>query len=295
MPCFSPLKGWRGAPTAAGPAGIVFSRKESTGMHMQVPCGGCLGCRLERSREWGVRCVHEAKMHEKNCFITLTYDEEHLPPNGGLDRRGFPGFIRSLRQKLQRECVKASSACKKIRYFHAGEYGTLTRRPHYHALIFGYDFPDKVKTVERKGNVVFSSEELEDVWAKGMCEIGTLTLGSAQYVAKYILAKNSGPMVEGEAVREFATMSSRPGIGKTWYDKWKDDVYPSDQIVIEGKVSKPPAYYDLLLERENPKMFAAVKAARTEKRRKEDETEERLMDIEVCTRARINLKAERGL
>ena len=90
-------------------------------------------------------------------------------------------------------------------------------------------------------------------------------------------------------------MSNRPGIGKSWYDRWKDDVYPSDQIVIEGQVSKPPAYYDKLLEREDPQMWKAVKSARREKRRREDETEERLHVIEKCTRARINLRGERGL
>ncbi len=289
MPCFYPLKGWRGAPNGNGPAGIVFSRKESTGIYMQVPCGQCIGCRLERSRQWAIRCVHEAKMHDKNCFLTLTLDPEYIPLHGTLDKTHFPGFIKRLRKRLEP---------LKIRYFHAGEYGRVTRRPHYHALIFGYDFPDKTKWSERNGNVVFRSNELEEVWGLGFCEIGSLTFESAQYVARYIVDKITGNVAEeyyDGREPEFATMSTRPGIGRMWFDKWWRDVYPSDQVVIRGKVMKPPAYYDRILEAERPDMFEAVKTARTKKRHKEDETEERLAVIETCTKARLTLRGERGL
>jgi len=281
--------GWRGAPRGAGPAGIVFKRSESTGIPMQVPCGGCLGCRLERSRQWAVRCVHEAKMHDENSFVTLTYDPENIPLHGTLDKKAFPGFIKRLRDRL----------ADRVRYFHAGEYGTNTRRPHYHAIIFGYGFPDKTKWLERNGNQVFRSKELEDVWGQGMCEIGSVTFGSAQYVAKYIVDKVTGRTAADYypdgVCSEFASMSTRPGIGKPWYDKWKKDVYPSDEIVIEGKVSKPPRYYDRLLEAEDPAMYKRVKAARTEKRRREDENDERREVIETCTYARLHLRGERGL
>jgi len=294
MPCFSPLKGWRGAPTAHGPAGIVFKRSESTGIPMQVPCGGCLGCRLERSRQWAVRCVHEAKMHENNSFVTLTYDPENIPLHGSLDRKAFPGFVKRLRKRIADRTEGAG-----LRYFHAGEYGTNTRRPHYHAIIFGYGFPDKSKWTERHGNVVYRSDELEEVWGLGMCEIGSVTFGSAQYVAKYIVDKVTGDAATtyypAGISPEFATMSTKPGIGKPWYDKWKKDVYPSDQVVVDGKVSKPPRYYDKLLEAEDPAMYARVKAARSEKRHKEDETDERRTAIETCTYARLNLREERGL
>ncbi len=289
MPCFYPLKGWRGAPNGNGPAGIVFNRKTSTGIYMQVPCGQCIGCRLERSRQWAIRCVHEAKMHDESCFVTLTYDPENIPVGGTLDKKAFPRFIKRLRRRI--EPVK-------IRYFHAGEYGTVTRRPHYHALIFGWNFPDKTQWSQRDGNVVFRSQQLEDVWALGFCEIGSLTFESAQYVARYIVEKITGDVAEHYyegREPEFATMSTVPGIGRTWFDKWWRDVYPSDQIVIRGKVSKPPVYYDRILEAQHPDMFQTVKAARTEKRRREDETEERLAVIEVCTKARLKLKGERGL
>ena len=267
------------------PSGIVFDIRKSAGIPMQVPCGSCLGCRMERSRQWAIRCVHEAKMHDENSFVTLTYDPENIPPKGSLDKKAFPAFIKRLRKRIG----------DKVRYLHAGEYGTNTRRPHYHAIIFGYGFPDKSKWTERMGNSVFRSEELEDVWGQGMCEIGTVTYGSAMYVAKYIIQKNAAEFYPSGIQPEFATMSNRPGIGKPWYDKWKGDVYPSDQIVIDGQVSKPPAYYDKLLDRDNPEMMQAIRTARAEKRHKEDETEERLRVRELCANARLNLRGERGL
>lgn len=237
-------------------------------------------------------------MHEHNSFVTLTYDELHIPERGTLDKKAFPGFIKRLRKKIADRSLREGKAVDYLRYFHAGEYGEKTRRPHYHALIFGYGFPDKSKSSERMGNAVYRSQELEDLWQKGNCEIGSVTFASAQYVAKYIVDKVSGnPANEYYDGREpeFATMSMRPGIGRSWYEKWKHDVYPSDQIVMQGKVSKPPAYYDKLLEAENPEMFAAVKAARAEKRQTENETDDRLLVREVCTHARLNLKGGRGL
>lgn len=297
MPCFHPLEGWRGAPLAGQPTGIVFNRRASTGIKMRVPCGQCIGCRLERSRQWAVRAMHEAKMHDHSCFVTLTYDPENIPLGGTLDRKAFPSFVKRLRKKVADRNLKEGKAVDYLRYFHAGEYGKDTRRPHYHALIFGYDFPDKTKWSERSGNAVFRSVELEETWGLGFCEIGSLTFQSAQYVAKYIVDKKNGTWAEEYyqgREPEFATMSRRPGIGRTWYDKWKDDVYPSDQVVIDGRVSKPPAYYDRLLEAEDPQMFEAVRAARAEKRHREDETDDRLEVREVCTYARLNVRPKGG-
>lgn len=229
--------------------------------------------------------MHEAKMHEKNCFITLTYDPENIPVGGSLDRRAFPNFVKRLRKRLTDRSGEGSAG---LRYFHAGEYGTNTRRPHYHALIFGYDFPDKTQWSERDGAAVFRSKELEDCWDLGFCEIGSLTYESAQYVAKYVVDKIGGPRAdeyyEGREP-EFATMSTSPGIGRTWYERWKADVYPSDQVVLNGKVGKPPRYYDRLLEAEDPKMFERVKAARAVRgRKKGDDSDERLVAREgFCT------------
>lgn len=269
--------------------GITFNPRQSVGVAMQVPCGQCIGCRLERARQWAMRCVHESKMHDSSCMVTLTYDPENIPVGGTLDKKEFPGFMKKLRKELHPQ---------KIRYFHAGEYGEKNRRPHYHALIFGYAFPDRTPWGSKDGNAIFRSRQLEKIWDLGFCTICELNFKTAAYVARYVVDKVTGSRgdeyYQGR-VPEFATMSLRPGIGRTWYDKWKKDVYPSDMVVMNGLVMKPPAYYDGILEVEDPLMFAAVKAARTEKRHREDETDERREVIETCTYARLNLRGGRKL
>ena len=130
MPCFSPLDGYRSRTVnASGKRSIVFDIHE--GFHdrpVSVPCGQCVGCRLEKSRQWAMRCVHEASLYDENCFITLTYDDEFLPVGGSLDKGAFPRFMKRLRKKFEP---------RRIRFYHAGEYGDRFGRPHYHALLFG--------------------------------------------------------------------------------------------------------------------------------------------------------------
>ena len=100
--------------------------------YVALPCGQCHGCRLERSRQWAVRCLHESTLHAQNCFITLTYDDANLPTNGSLYYPDFQKFVRSLRD-----------AGYIFRYYMAGEYGSNFDRPHYHSILFGMHFPDK--------------------------------------------------------------------------------------------------------------------------------------------------------
>src|SRR4051794_29862641 len=100
MPCFRPLKGYRARVTNpdTGKRSIVFNaRKGFNDLPVDLPCGQCIGCRLERSRQWAIRCSHEAKLHEENCFITLTYAPEHLPPGGTLVVKDFQDFMKRLR------------------------------------------------------------------------------------------------------------------------------------------------------------------------------------------------------
>ena len=130
MACFKPLKGYR------SPSGkITFDRKNSTGQLAEAPCGQCLGCRLDYAQEWAIRCMHEAEMQDNNSFITLTYDDQNLPRHGSLDKTHFQKFMKRMREHL---------SPLKIRFYHCGEYGEKYTRPHYHSLIFGYDFPDGV-------------------------------------------------------------------------------------------------------------------------------------------------------
>ena len=130
--CFHPLKAWRShyVNPANGKRGITFSiSKAYTDLPISIPCGQCIGCRLHKSRMWAVRCAHEMQMHEDNCFITLTYNAEHLPAPETLLLRDFQLFMKTLRNKNGAG----------IRFFHCGEYGDKLARPHYHALLFGHD------------------------------------------------------------------------------------------------------------------------------------------------------------
>lgn len=268
MPCFSPLKGYRGKiPGPSGKYPIVFNVNDGyADRPVEVSCGQCVGCRLERSRQWAVRCVHEASQHEENAFITLTYGPEHLPSNHSLRPRDFNLFMKRLRKRIG----------TKIRYFHCGEYGDKEQRPHYHALIFGYDFPDKTLWREtRDGHRLYMSKLLDDTWNMGISVIGNVTFESAAYTARYIMKKKTGPMAENhykhidpetgevsQRVPEYVTMSRRPGIGKDWIDKYAGDAYPSDFVVLEGKKHRPPRFYDQQLEEFDTEIHAQIKRGR---------------------------------
>jgi len=294
MPCFHPLQGYRARhPGANGKRAVVFNRTDGwVDLPVTIPCGQCIGCRLERSRQWAVRCTHEASLYQKNAFITLTYNNESLPEFGTLDRKAFPKFIKRLRRRIDGN----------VRYFHCGEYGEITSRPHYHACLFGFDFEDKYQWTVRNDLPVWRSPFLEKLWPYGNSEIGSVTFESAAYVARYILKKVTGfaardhyeiiDPLTGEIRQrepEYTTMSRRPGIGKTWYDQFNQEVFPSDEIIIRGKKQKPPRYYHEQYEIVDPEGAADVSKRRNEHRNRMDETPERLQVREVCTEKRTNL------
>lgn len=223
---------------------------------MLVPCGQCLGCRLERSRQWAVRCMHEASLYERNCFLTLTYDKVHLPSDRSLHLEHFQNFMKRLRKSV---------APEKIRFYHCGEYGENLGRPHYHALLFNHDFEDKKYFSERSGNKIFTSDKLSGLWNMGHAVIGNVTFDSAAYVARYVMKKVTGEKKEswyGPLKPEYTTMSRRPGIGKGWFDKFSSDVYPYDRVVVRGVNTRPPRFYDNLLGSRDPGQLAVLKVHR---------------------------------
>lgn len=268
MGCYHPLTGWRSKTVnSSGKRSIVFDAKLAfRDMHIEVPCGQCIGCRLERSRQWAVRCVHEASLHEANCFITLTYSPDKLPKNGSLDIKHFQDFMKRLRKEYGNG----------IRYFHCGEYGEQNTRPHYHACIFNFDFPDKEKWKINNGYTYYTSAKLEKLWGHGFCTVGELTFETAAYVARYVTKKITGTAAlshyggyldndgvpQFEKHPEYITMSRRPGIASGWYDKYKKDVYNYDSVVIKGKEIKPPKYYDSKFDIDEPKEMYNIKLNR---------------------------------
>lgn len=306
MACFAPLFAFQSLTEGAGGKRAVVFKRPSGYAYVPVtlPCGGCDGCRLERSRQWAVRCMHEASLYTQNCMMTLTYDDEHLPHGGSLDREAFPLFMKRLRKEVYDGAFRGVD---KVRYFHCGEYGARFGRPHYHALMFGLDFADKVPWALREGYPVWRSARLEKLWPNGQSELGSVTFESAAYVARYVMKKvmgaaalehyrvvdlESGEVVDREP--EYTTMSRRPGIGKAWFDKFKDDVYPSDEVIVRGHECRPPRFYDTLYELVDGPGALEVSRARARARCKEDSTPERLADREKCLQARLQ-RAERVL
>jgi len=262
-----------------------------------LPCGQCTGCRLERSRQWAIRCSHEASLYDENSFITLTYKDDALPPYGSLQKAHFQKFMKRLRK---------ANPGRKIRYYHCGEYGDDLGRPHYHACLFNYDFPDRVLFKETGETKLYSSKTLERLWPFGFSTIGDVTFKSAAYVARYVMKKVTGRKSEehysvvdektGEIILrqpEYTTMSLKPGIGAGWYEKWSSDVYPSDEIIIEGRSIKPPRFYDNKYELTNPKEFNLIKMEREQhaEDHADDNTPQRLGVREQVHHAQLrNLK-----
>lgn len=251
MPCYHPLEGWRGRkPAPSGKTPVVWRKEDSCGIEVQLPCGQCIGCRLERTRSWAVRMMHEASLHEENVFLTLTYNEEHAPEDGSLNKAHFQDFMKRLRWHVG-----------PVRFFHCGEYGDDLARPHYHACIFGFGFPDKRRLHGGSGPRLFRSDLLERLWPFGFSTIGAVNFDSAAYVARYCVKKLNGDEAESHYLRmnpatgeltkvepEYATMSRRPGIAADWFEKFGDQVYEWDSVIVKGKEQKPPKYYDKLFE-----------------------------------------------
>lgn len=271
MACFSPSRAWR----KKGDTGRIKIGRipvGTTGLEVDefvVRCGKCTGCKMDYSREWAVRCFHEAKLYDDNTFITLTYSPEHLPPGGTLVKQHFVDFMKRLRARFAygiRDPETGQIIYQReegIRVFYCGEYGGKTQRPHYHAVLFNVDFPDKKhhrnsSTKDAEGNPypIFRSDLLKELWPFGFSEIGTVTFESVGYIARYCLKKKvgfrqpveigadpiTGELIEKQA--EFHDMSRRPGIGREWYDRYGKELWNQDLVVLDkGKVVPVPRYY----------------------------------------------------
>lgn len=286
MACYSPLDGFRSRElNESGKRSIVFDfRKGFQDMPVTVPCGQCIGCRLEKSRQWAMRCVHEASLYDDNCFITLTYNDDNLPADGGLDKSAFPKFMKRLRKRFSDE---------RIRYYHCGEYGGKFHRPHYHALLFGFDLPDKNVIPSDAEYPVWESEILEDVWGKGFTEVGSVNFDSASYVTQYVTQKVVGsiaPWYYDGLEPEYATMSRRPGIGSGWYEQFKCEVYAADSVIVKGKEVKPPRFYDFQFESTDPARMAAIKRARVRAQDIDEQRSSRLLVRREVLEASLKIK-----
>lgn len=273
MPCFHPLVGYR---TERGTLRVSPRRFDGEVAEIQVGCGKCLGCLARNAREKMIRIMHETQVNPPSCFVTLTYDDEHLPPGRSLDLDHLQKFLKKLRRKMGL-----------TRYFAIGEYGPETLRPHYHLILFLQDFKfDRYFWRKSdKGYPLDRSPTLETIWTFGSSEIGQTSLGSASYVARYVQQKQifKKDWREGEPIPEFTTMSRRPGLGRDWIQKFYSDVWPRDEVILDGKRFPPPRYYDKILEGRDPELYELIKKQREERGRSmaADNTLSRLASKEI--------------
>ncbi len=301
MACFGPLKGWPSKKLSPnGKRPVVFNISQAyTDRHVNIPCGQCIGCRLEKSKQWAIRCVHEASLHDNNSFITLTYNEANLPEDRSLEVRVFQLFMKRLRKRFG----------PNIRFYACGEYGDKNGRPHYHACLFNHDFQDK--KIWRPGKDaslnLYRSAALEELWTYGFSSIGEVTFQSAAYVARYIMKKLTGPKggerytftndagVSFPLLPEFTVMSrggrhGKGGIGKQWLDDFRTDVYPGDFVIMNGKKNRPPRFYDTQLEKHYPEEYKKLKTERKQRAIKhaENNSTARLLVREIIQQKKLD-------
>lgn len=274
MACTSPKRAWKYGQTENGKTNLVFKRPEySNAEEIQIPCGKCISCKLAYSREWATRCVHEAQTSLISSFLTLTYDEQNLPPDGSVSKTELKLFIKNLRRQLQYHYNA------KIKFFACGEYGSKRDRPHYHVIVFGWDFPDKTYWSKTdSGCINYRSKFLEKIWTKGISTVGEVTYQSAAYVARYTLkktkTKHGYEHVDTETGQiiapEFVTMSN--GIGSEWWQKYKTDT-DKDYLNVNYQKQKIPRYYDKKLEEIDPEKLIEQKNRRALKAKEHHENE----------------------
>lgn len=293
MTCYHPLKAYRSGETLpSGKRALTFNPHKSyvEGSSFSVPCGRCIGCRLDRAYQWSARCLHEAKMHPLNSFFTLTYDDQHVPADFSVNVRDLQLFNKKLRR----------SQPQKIRFFACGEYGDTTLRPHYHSLYFNHRPSDlKLYAYNKQNDPIYTSQTINQIWQKGTVFIGNVTAQSAGYVARYSLKKINGDRADDHYTRrspidgniyrvksEFLVMSRRPGIGATWFDKFSGDCFPSDFIVIDGQRRPIPRYYALKLEEETLRKLKIKRKLKSHKKRA-DQTPARLKVREEVLASRV--------
>lgn len=297
MPCYHPVTAWQSfRPNANGKRPLVFKQEYGIGGTEQpVPCRRCIGCRLDYSRQWAIRCMHESSLHKNNCFLTLTFNDEYLPFDLSVSKTFLSSYMKRFRSRFG----------EGIRFAACGEYGTVCAtcgksemicnrdlshvfiasigRPHYHVLIFNHDFNDRVLFSEREGVKLYTSEKLNSSWVDpdtqeslGFATVGDVTFESCAYVSRYITKKISGDQAyehyqkfsdrTGEIFNvepEFFNASRNNGIGHDWYKKYGADL-DKDYLTLRGHRHRPPRYYDYLLHKDNPDFLESKKLKRKE-------------------------------
>lgn len=312
--CYHPLKGFQIGWTAAGKPDykitgyladhvelcngkwevshipMVSSRATRTVRDfVEIPCGKCVGCRLDYSRQWANRCMLELEYHDEAWFVTLTYNDEHVPvhaygdPDTGeaidglsLRKRDLQLFMKRLRKAFPED---------RIRFYACGEYGSTTFRPHYHGILFGLHLDDLVPSGKSPaGYTYYFSQKLQNAWSLyhpatkdsdawyepiGFASAGPVTWETCAYVARYVMKKQGDSCSDFYELHnlepEFTVMSRKPGIGRQWYDD-HPNLYDFEYINLKtdngGLKFKPPRYYDRLFDLDDHERMSEIKDTR---------------------------------
>lgn len=271
MTCYYPLPAWyKDDPNPdTGKYSLKFAKKGTQLEYdLCVPCGKCIGCKSDQARDWAIRCYHESAMHPVNSFLTLTYDDQiALEKNyylDKIDKKHLQDFFKRMRKNGH-----------KLRYFACGEYGEKTKRPHYHALIFGQDFLDDSTPI---GGGMYTNRTIERIWGWGQMAIKSVNADACAYVAGYCNKK-----IGDEDT--FALQSRKPPIGSNWLRQWSDDIARTGIVVINGRELVVPKRY---LEWGGLELDHVAAA-----RRPTNYTHAQLRAKEINHKARLKQKAEK--
>jgi len=228
---------------------------------IKLPCGKCPECQKDYYTQWATRGSRELARWETSLFITLTYNDNSLPPDNSLSKEDIQLFIKRVKKHFK------SNKLNPIRQTYCGEYGEKTKRPHYHAILYNCDFSDKKKHYTTEADhQVFTSQTLTDLWGHGNAEFGYAQPGSIAYVYKYILKKKTRkekeqPLIierDGityEVAHEFVESSRNPGIGAHLRDS---DSIKKGYLSVDGVRKKLPKYYLNHLKEKDPETYAAI-------------------------------------
>lgn len=210
-------------PVRLTPSNIMGRRHVKAEKALLVPCGKCISCRIAHAREWSVRMYHEQSSWDKVVFVTLTYDDDHLPYEGTLIKEDLQGFFKRLRIRQD-----------PLRYYACGEYGEQTMRPHYHAIIFGRSVADR--------------DAIDKAWGYGHILCSAPSYKRMQYVAKYVgkaYFGNVAKEVYGDRVPPFQLASQ--GLGREYARKNRIKLMREGTDTIDGVKVGIPGYYKKVL------------------------------------------------
>nr|UXQ88104.1 MAG: replication initiation protein [Microvirus sp.] len=296
MACTKPISAHQSTCPITGLNSVSIKQLPGRESNLLLPCNKCTSCKLRKAKEWALRCWHESQMHEQNCFVTLTYADQHLPAYQDLDHRDFQKFMKRFRKQTG----------LKIKFYMCGEYGDKTHRPHFHVILFGYYPPDAVYHRTENGFRYYKSEALDSYWQKGFTDTSNVSYKNAGYIARYTLKKQlpkeqtqdrytyldeSGELKirKLEYVRMSTGRDFGFGIGGTWFKKYAAQTSLNDYVLDpNGHKCPVPRYYLSILKDDSEQWYEHLAAKRLAKAQADPNNDPSLLPAKaICAEAKI--------